>query len=511
MQLTAEKEALFAQLLEREGFDFLKAIRPRKDAREAPLSYAQQRLLFLQQLDPDSPTYNLPRGFSVKGKLNVPVLERTLTEIVRRHEVLRTTFHVNGNDHVQVIHPASNVSVPVIDLSHLPEAERDTQVQEFATEEAQRPFDLERDPMLRTKLLRLADDDHVVFFTVHHIISDGWSAGLFFNELQTLYTAFSEDRPSPLPELPIQYADYARWQREWLKGEVYGRQLEYWRERLRGAPTTLTLPTDRPRPSVRSFRGAVQGLWIHRQLAAELKQVSREQGVTLFMMLLTAFEILICYCTRQTDIVVGTPVAGRMRAETEPLIGFFINTLVLRNDLSGDPTFAELLTRVKSDTLGALAHQDVPFEKLVEELQKERNLSYTPLFQLQFTLQKGRGLAEFALPGLTLSPIRTERGTTQYDLALNMLDADKELYNTFEYDADLYDAETIARMLERFDLILHEIVANQSTRLSAILARLTATDAEKEKANEQQYEDFFTRKLAQTKRRGSRAGSSQKA
>jgi len=511
MQLTAEKEALFARLLEREGFDFLQTIRPRGDVREAPLSYAQQRLLFLQQLDPDSPTYNLPRGFRVEGKLNVPVLERTLTEIVRRHEVLRTTFHVNGNEQVQVIHPPYNVSVPVIDLGHLPEAERDSQVRKFAAEEAQRPFDLEHGPLLRTKLLHFTDDQHVVFFTVHHIVSDGWSAGLFFTEMQTLYAAFSEDRRSPLPELPIQYADYARWQRDWLKGEVYERQLAYWRERLRGAPTTLTLPTDRPRPSHRSYRGAVQGLWIRQKLAAELRQLSREQGVTLFMTLLAAFDILICYCTKQTDIVVGTPVAGRMRAETEPLLGFFINTLVLRSDLSGDPTFAELLRRVKSDTLGALAHQDVPFEKLVEELQPERNLSYTPLFQVQFTLQKGRASTGFTLPGLTLSPIGTERGTTQYDVALNMLDAEKELYNTLEYDADLYDEATIAYMLERLDLVLHEIVANPSTRLSEILARLGAMDAEREKANEQQYEDFFTRKLAQTKRRGIRAGISPKA
>lgn len=512
MQLTAEKEALFARLLEREGFDFLRTITPRRDEREAPLSYAQQRLLFLQQLDPDSPAYNLPRGFRVKGKLNVPVLERTLTEIVRRHEVLRTTIHVNGHEHVQVIHPPDYVSVPMIDLSHLPEAERDTQMQKFGAEEARLSFDLEHGPLLRTKLLRFADDEYAVFFTVHHIVSDGWSGGLLFNELQTLYTAFSEDRPSPLPELPIQYADYARWQREWLKGEVYERQIAYWRERLQGAPATLTLPTDRPRPSVRGSRGAVQGLWIRRDLAAELKRVSREQGTTLFMTLLAAFDILLCYSTKQTDIVVGTPVAGRMRAETEPLIGFFINTLVLRSDLSGDPTFAELLRRVKNDTLGALAHQDVPFEKLVEEFQPERNLSYTPLFQVAFTLQKGGANIGFTLPGLTLSPIGTGRGTAQYDVTLNMLDADnKELYNTLEYDADLYDEGTIARLLERLELVLYQIVANPSTRLSEILARLAAMDAEKEKANEQQYEDFFTRKLAQTKRRGIRAGISPKA
>ena len=507
MQLTAEKEALFAHLLEREGFGFVGAIIPRRGTHEAPLSYAQQRLLFLQQLDPDSPTYNSPIFFRVTGKPNIPVFERTLSEIVRRHEVLRTTFHVNGNEQVQVIHPAYDVSVPVMDLTHLPEAEREAQVQKFSVEEVRRPFDLERGPLLRAKLLRFADDEYVVFFTVHHIVSDGWSNELLVREVQILYAAYSQDRPSPLPELSIQYADYARWQRDWLKGEVYERQLSYWRERLRGARATLTLPTDRPRPTFRSYRGAVQGLWVRPELAGELRRISREQGATLFMTMLTAFDIVLCHYTKQTDIVVGTPVAGRSRAETEPLIGFFINTLVLRSDLSGDPTFAELLRRVKNDSLGSLAHHDVPFEKLVEELQPERNLSYTPLFQVAFTLQK-RARTGVTLPGLTLSRIGTERGTTQYDVALNMVDADDDITSTLEYDADLYEEGTIARMLERLELVLREIVAKPHARLSEILARLAASDAEREKASEQQYEDFFTRRLTQTKRRGSRANRS---
>lgn len=504
-KLMAEKEALFAHLLEREGFGLLQTITPRRDLREAPLSYAQRRLLFLQQFDPDSPAYNVPRVFRLTGKLNIPVLERTLSEIVRRHEILRTTFHVNGDEQLQVIHPTYDVSVPVIDLDHVPEAEREAEVQKFSVEEARRLFDLERGPLLRVKLLRFADDEHVAFFTVHHIVSDGWSTGLLVSEVQALYAAYSEDRPSPLPELPIQYADYARWQREWFKGAVFERQLAYWRERLRGAPATLTVPADRPCPGPRRFRGATYAVRVPAELTGELRRISREQGATLFMTLLTAFDILLCYYTKQTDIVIGTPVAGRVRAETEPLIGFFINTLVLRSDFSGDPTFPELLQRVKNDVLGALAHQDVPFEKLVEELQPERSLSHTPLFQVAFTLQKSPRTG-FTLPGLTLTQIGTNRGTTQYDLAMNLVDADYDLSGALEYDTDLYDEGTIVRIIQRFELVLRHIVANPDARLSEIFARLTAADAEREKANEQQYEEFFARKLAHTKRRGIRVG-----
>jgi condensation domain-containing protein len=499
-----EKEALFAHLLEREGFDFLQTITHRTDVREAPLSFAQQRLWFLQQLDPDSPAYNLPRVFRVSGKLNIPVLERTLGEIVRRHQVLRTTFRVVGDEQVQVIHPVSEVRVSVIELDHLPEAEREAQVQKLAVEEARRPFDLAHGPLFRTTLLRLAGEEHIAFFTLHHIVSDGWSTGVLVSEVQALYAAYSEDRPLPLPELPIQYADYARWQREWLKSDVCRQQLAYWRERLSGAPTKLTLPADRPRPAVRHYRGAVHGWRIPAQLAEELRRISREQGATLFMTLLALFDILLCYYTRQTDIVVGTPVAGRTRAEIEPLIGFFINTVVLRTDLSGDPSFNQLLRRVKNDTLSALAHQDVPFDKLVEELQPERSLNHTPLFQVAFTLQS-RERSVLTLPDLTLSPVGTERGTTQYDFALNMVDTGSGLMSSIEYDTDLFDTGTIVRVTEQFETVLREVVAQPHAHLSGILAQLTAADAEREKANERQYEQFYRSKVNRLKRRGIRA------
>lgn len=505
MQLTTDKMALLAHLLEQEGVPLLHGITPQKDVLEAPLSYAQQRLFFLQQLEPDSPAYNLPRVFRVRGKLNIPVLERALTEIVRRHGVLRTTFQARGDSQVQVIHPAYEVSVPVTPLDHLPEAGREIRIQELAAEEGRRAFDLLRGPLLRTVLLRLAEDDHVAFFTLHHIVSDGWSTGVLIKEIQTLYTAYSEGKASPLPELPIQYSDYARWQRESLDGELFQRQIAYWRERLRGAPATLTVPGDRPRPLVRRYHGAVQGLRLPTELSEELKKISREHNATLFMTLLAAFDILLCFCTKQTDIVVGTPVAGRTRAELEPLIGFFINTLVLRADLSGDPTFVELLQRVKSDSLAALAHQEVPFDKLVEELSPQRSLSHTPLFQVAFTLQK-RSRAMLALPGLTMSPIGTERGTTQYDLALNMVDTDSGVTGSIEYDTDLFDAATITRTIEHFETALRHIAAHQHARLSEILAQLTARDDEREKANEQQYQEIYARKMARVKRRSIRPG-----
>jgi hypothetical protein len=506
MQLSTDKAALLSYLLEREGYELSPAIKPRRDGREPPLSFAQQRLWFLQQLEPDSPAYNLPRAFRVGGRLNIPVLERTLGEIVRRHEVLRTTFGTSGDRQVQVIHPARELSVPVIDLGGLPEAEREARVRALADEEARRPFDLARGPLLRIVLLRLADDDHVALFTLHHIVSDGWSTGVLVNEVMTLYAAYSAGRPSPLAELPIQYADYAGWQRDWLRGEQLERQVAYWRERLRDAPATLSLPTDRPRPAARRYRGAIQGVRLPAELSDGLKKLSRDEGATLFMTLFAAFNVLLYCYARQEDIVVGTPVAGRNRVEVEPLIGFFVNTLALRTDLSGDPAFRELLRRVKEDSLGAFAHQDVPFEKLVEELQPERSLSHTPLFQVAFTLQK-RPRESFQLPGLTLSPLGNERGTTQYDLALNMVDADGgDLTGSLEYDTDLFDAATVTRLIERFETVLREAVARPAARLGEFAEKLGAADRERERAGEKRYEEFYLREVGRVKRRGIRAG-----
>src|SRR5436190_4114463 len=314
----------------------------------------------------------------LQGRLDVAALERTLTEIFRRHEVLRTVFAVRGDQPVQVIQPETEVKIPIIDLVDLDESEREAEALRLVDEEAKRPMDLANGPLLRFILLRLGADDHIAVLTMHHIISDGWSMGIFEREVATLYEAFSTGKASPLEELRIQYADYAAWQRKSLQGEVLKTQLQYWRQQLQGAPPVLDLPTDRPRPAIQSFEGAVQSLNLGAELSEQLKRLGRGEGATLFMTLLAAFATLLRRYSGQEDIVVGTPIAGRNRIEIENLIGVFINTQVLRTDLSGDPTFRELLHRVREVALGAYEHQDLSFEKLVDELQPERSRSRSP-------------------------------------------------------------------------------------------------------------------------------------
>src|SRR5919205_721694 len=320
-----------------------------------PVSFAQQRLLFLDQLEPGSPFYNVPLAISMKGKLNVSALENTFAEIVRRHEALRTTFSIDESGPVQVVAKSLALELPVIETS-------ESEASRLAKEEAEQPFDLNKGPLVRARLLAIGPDDYVLLFTIHHIVSDGWSMGVLFRELGAIYEAFSQEQPSPLPELPIQYADYAVWQREWLPGEVLQGQIDYWKTTLAGAAPTLELPTDRPRPAIQQFHGAKQVRLIPQSLTERLKQLSLQERVTLFMTLLAAFKVLLWRYTYQDDIVIGSPIANRTRAETEGLIGFFVNTLVLRTNLSGDPGFRDLLKRVREACLGAYAHQDVPFE-----------------------------------------------------------------------------------------------------------------------------------------------------
>jgi len=440
-----------------------------------PLSFAQQRLWFFDQLEPGSSAYNISTGFRLTGPLDVAALERSLNEIVRRHEALRTSFAVVDGQPVQVIAPAERFKLALVDLQKLPEAERETEARRLASEEAQGPFDLARGPLVRAGLLRLGEREHVLLLTMHHILSDGWSMGVLFRELSVLYEAFSNGDPSPLPELPVQYADFAVWQRQWLQGEVLEEQLSYWRERLGGAPPVLHLPTDRPRPAVQTYRGARKTLRLPNKLTDALKVLSRREEVTLFMTLLSAFKTLLCRYTGQEDIVVGSPIAGRTRPETEGLIGFFVNTLVLRSDLSGNPTFRQLLGRVREVALGAYTHQDLPFEKLVEELQPERNLSHTPLFQVMFALQNVPR-KPLELPGLTLSPMQLGIDTAKFDLTLAMVEQDRELSCLFEYNTDLFDAATITRMGGHFKTLLEGIVANPGRRLSELPI---LTDAER--------------------------------
>ncbi len=442
-------------------------IEQRERVGELPLSFAQQRLWFIDQLEPGGVVYNVPVAVRLQGSLNQASLAQTLTEVIRRHEVLRTRFDTVAGQAVQVIEAAAPVELAVEELSALEVAEREARVREWAAQEAATPFDLSRGPLLRVKLLRLAEQEHVVLLTMHHIVSDGWSVGVLIKEVGTLYAAYVAGEESPLEELPIQYADFALWQRAYLQGEVLDQQLDYWRRQLSNAPRLLDIPSDHPRPAVRSFRGAVARFELDQELSARLRALSQRESVTLFMLLLAAFKVLLLKYSGQTDIVIGADVANRNRAETENLIGFFVNMLVLRTELSGDPTFSELLQRVREVCLAAYAHQDLPFEKLVEELQPERSLSYAPLFQVVFALQNAP-TKDLQLPELTLSTVETESDTAKFDLILSLLDADKRLVCNMEYSTDLFEAETINRLLGHFQTLLAAIVADPAQRLSRL-------------------------------------------
>ncbi|MFL6332077.1 MAG: amino acid adenylation domain-containing protein, partial [Pyrinomonadaceae bacterium] len=433
---------------------------------ELPLSFAQQRLWFLDQLEPNSPVYNLAVVLRVTGTLDVAALGRSLDEVVRRHEVLRTTFKVVGSSPVQEIRAELRVGLPLLKLGGSAE-EREAEALRLAQEEGQRPFDLAAGPLLRAQLLRVDDAEHVLLFTMHHIISDGWSMGVLIKEVTALYAAFSRGEQPSLPELPVQYADYAVWQRGWLRGEVLEAQLSYWRRQLEGAPSSLELPTDRPRPAAQSYRGSTATLALSKELSESLKSLSRREGVTLFMTLLAAFDLLLSRYTGQEDIVVGSDIANRNRGETEGLLGFFINQLVLRTDLSGDPTFRELLARVRQVSLDAYAHQDVPFEKLVEALQPERHLSRSPLFQTKLLLQN-TPRAELRLPGLALRPLSVESKTSRIDLTLSMQEMGEQLTGLLEYSTELFDAATVERMLGHYVNLLEAAVAGPGQRVSEL-------------------------------------------
>jgi amino acid adenylation domain-containing protein len=418
-----------------------------------PLSFAQQRLWFLDQLEPGSAAYNIPAAVRLRGALDVDALRRSLDAVAARHESLRTTFcEVNGEP-VQLIHEAAEVALPVIDMSHLPEREREAKAKNAAKAEAALPFDLSRGPLLRAGLLRLAEAEHVLLLTMHHIISDGWSVGVLVNEVSRAYEAFAGGgEPSP-SELPVQYADYAAWQRGWMTGDVVEGQLAYWRSQLAGAQAALDLPTDRPRPAVQTFNGATHRFMLPKELSGELQRLSRQEGVTLFMTLLAAFQTLLYRYTSQEDISVGAPVAGRTRVETEGLIGFFVNTLVMRARLDEGMTFRELLEQVRRASLSAYAHQDVPFERLVGELHPERDLSRTPLFQVMFSLQNAPEQA-IELPGLRLSHLVADGGASKYDLTLAIEVEPEGLFAMLEYNADLFDAQTVERMAGHYARLL---------------------------------------------------------
>jgi amino acid adenylation domain-containing protein len=455
--------------------------------RPLPLSFAQQRLWFLYQWEPDSPGYNVPINIPIlRGSLNVGALEQALTELVRRHENLRTTFPLAGDAPHQVILPSTAVPLPVIDLSSLPAHVRRTESQRVASEDARRPFNLTTGPVLRACLLRLGPAEHRLLLCVHHIASDGWSGAVLRNELTTLYRAFANGQPSPLPELTVQYADYAVWQRQWLQGEILEKQLGYWRSRLAGAPT-LGLPTDHPRPRMQRFRGGTVTFRLQLEVAKRLEELSKQHGATLFMTLLAAFKVLLARYSGQWDIVVGTPIAGRRRRELEGLIGFFVNNLVLRTDLSGDPTFEEVLRRVRDGCLSAYDHQDIPFDRLVEELLPERDPSRNPLFQVMCVLQNmprsslrffdqqsagwehGAASRTTAAAGAGAAPqLGTGNGTSKVDLGLHFLEMHDGLVGLLVYNSDLFETATVTRMAEHLRNLLGSVADHPGRRVSAL-------------------------------------------
>ncbi|PHM11561.1 non-ribosomal peptide synthetase [Nostoc sp. 'Peltigera malacea cyanobiont' DB3992] len=432
-------------------------------SKELPLSFAQQRMWFLYQLESQSPFYNEGLQLRVAGVLNIEALQQSINEIIRRHEILRTTFPAVDGKPLQIISPSLTINIPVLDLQSLEESE----AQQIVTKEARQPFDLSNGPLLRVTLLRLGLESHVLVLIMHHIITDGWSMGIFIQELSNLYRAFTLDSPLLLPELPIQYADFAVWQRQWLTEEIQKQQLNYWKQQLAGAPPLLELPTDKPRPPVQTFCGATQEFQIDQNLSKQIKTFSQQSGATLFHTLLAAFVVLMFRYSGQDDICIGSPIANRNRREIESLIGFFVNTLVLRNQIEGNPSFSEFLSQVRQVATSAYTHQDVPFEQVVEALQPERSLSYNPLFQVVFVLENFL-LDTLELPDVTLTPQFVERGTSQFDLTLAVWETKAGLIGSWEYNSDLFEPDTIARMTSHFQTLLAAIIANPNQPISEL-------------------------------------------
>jgi amino acid adenylation domain-containing protein len=444
-------------------------IRPVDRTGRLPLSFAQQRLWFLDQWAPGQEVYNVAFGLRLRGHLDVAAMEAALDELVVRHEVLRTTFESEGGVPYQLIHAPRRHRLDARDLGSLTEAAREAELERLAEQEARRPFDLARESMFRPSLVRMGADDHVLFVCLHHIASDGWSIGILLGELMELYGAFSEGRPSPLEPLEIQYGDFAAWQQEWLSGDTMDELTRYWAKQLEGL-ATLDLPADRPRPANPTYEGATARRVLSGQLGRALRELARREQTSLFNVLLAGFQALLHRYTGQYDIVVGSGFAGRSRAQIEPLVGFFVNMLVMRTDLGGDPTVRELLRRVREMALDATTHQDMPFERLVDELKPERDPSRNPLFQVSVTMQTGTNIrGGFRLPGLEIDLVPMGLGTSRFDVALSLGEGDGGVvYCDFEYSTLLFDPSRMERMLAHYERLLAGMVADPDRRVSEL-------------------------------------------
>lgn len=456
-----EARARFEELLAEQGIESFEEERiPRRKIQgPAPLSFAQQRLWFLYQLEPESPVYNVALCMRIQGNLDVQALSGALDEIVRRHESLRTTFDIVDGQPTQRISPPQPFHLETLDWAEMPQARQQDELRRLARKEFQEPFHLTGGNLMRALLVRLAASEHVLLLAMHHIVSDAWSVGVFARELSVLYQSFVQKASSPLPELPIQYADFAVWQREWLEGGVLQEQLQYWRQKLAGVPELLPLPTDYQRPPQLTYAGASQPFSLDERCVNSLRRLGRTCEATLFMTLLAGFQVLLARYSGQDDIAVGTPVAGRNRTELEPLIGFFVNTLVLRTSLSGNPTVAELLQQVRKTALEAYANQDVPFEKLVEELQPGRDLGRTPLFQVMLAMQNTPA-QEWSLPSVSLRIEDVENETAKFDLALALYEREHEIQGTIRYSMELFAAATMQRLARHFRQVLESMAQN---------------------------------------------------
>ncbi|MCR4542455.1 condensation domain-containing protein, partial [Pseudomonas sp. 18.1.10] len=463
--LSAQQKKALAVMLKQQGINLFEIapVFKRQEGESLRLSYAQERQWFLWQLERDSAAYHLPRALRLKGRLDRAALQRSFDTLIARHESLRTHLHQDVDQVLQVVAPELPLEIACETAGA---ADLEARVQA----EVAQPFDLQQGPLLRVKLLQLAPDEHVLVLVLHHIVSDGWSMQVMVDELVRLYVAYSQGQDLRLPELPIQYPDYALWQRSWMEAGEKERQLGYWCEQLGGEQPVLQLPLDYPRPAVQSYRGARLEVGLDAALVTGLKALAQREGVTLFMLLLASFQTLLYRYSGQSDIRVGVPVANRNRAETEGLIGFFVNTQVLKADVDGHMTFSRLLAQVKQRALEAQSHQDLPFEQLVEALQPERSLSHNPLFQVMFNHQaEGRRVrGEQQLPGLSVEALEWDSQSAQFDLSLDTQESPEGIWASLTYATDLFDAATVQRMAEHWQTLLRAVVGRASTRVAQL-------------------------------------------